>query len=648
MRRDDRGNQNAETARERLRSAPKVSLRGMLTIPFILQVMAVVGLVGYLSYRNGQQSIEDLTDRLMDAVSKRIEQKLATYLESPRLVNQMASDAVRRGALTLDLERSDLQREQYLWQQMQLFPNLSWISLASERGDSVGVWRPGENRDLQISLSNPSTQSYVTYYDTDDRGIRTALLKVEKPEFDPRERPWYRAALAARQTVWTPIYAGFTPGTVSVAASQALYDRSDRRVGVIGADLSLSGIQKFLAQNPVSASGQTFVIERSGLLVASSSQESPFQRLKGQSPQRVRALDSKTPLIRAAARSLFKEVKDFKTIQQSQKYYFSTDDRGQFVKVLPFSVKGGLDWLIVIAVPEADVMAQIHAGTQTTALLCLGTLAAAIALNSLLSRWLIEPVVELSQASQRIAQGDFTGQIETPKIRELSTLADSFRQMGQEIQQSRQQLEDYSRSLEQKVNERTQALQQEVRHRATAEAALQAANQELQRLAYIDGLTQIANRRQFDEHMAQEWRRLKREQRPLSIILCDVDYFKQYNDAYGHQVGDDCLRNIAHAIASAARRPPDLAARYGGEEFAMLLPNTSLEGAVEVASYIQAYIKSLQMPHRQSRVGPYVTVSCGVTSTIPTESMVPLQLLAQVDRALYQAKSAGRDRIAIA
>jgi diguanylate cyclase (GGDEF)-like protein len=270
-----------------------------------------------------------------------------------------------------------------------------------------------------------------------------------------------------------------------------------------------------------------------------------------------------------------------------------------------------------------------------------------ILLNTLIGRWLAKPIIGLSKASQKIAQGDFSPQVRAPRILELSTLADSFTQMSQEIQESRQQLEDYSRSLEQKVSDRTQALQQEVQFRTEAEVALQSANEELQRLAYLDGLTQIANRRKFDERLSQEWRRLKRDQLPLSLILCDVDYFKQYNDSYGHQVGDDCLYKVAYVLAIAARRPPDLAARYGGEEFAVLLPNTSLEGAVEVAKKIQVQIKALQLPHQRSGVSQYVTVSFGVASMIPAETKTPEQFLAQVDRALYQAKVEGRDRIAV-
>jgi diguanylate cyclase (GGDEF)-like protein len=617
----------------------------MLIVPFIIEVVSIVALVGYLSYRNGQRSVQDLTNQLMDAVSKQIEQKLTSYLDTPFLVNQINSDAVRRGTLNLDLEGSNPQTEQYLWQQMQLFRNLTWISLGTENGDSLGVWRPGDGEDLQISFSNRSTQHFGNYYATDRQGKRTVRLKIERPAYDPRTRPWYQEAIAAKRGIWTSIYAGFTPGTIFIAASQPLYNADGKLLGVSGVDISLLEIQSFLTQNPVTPNSQIFLIERSGLLVASSSQEPPFKLVKGLKPTRLSIQDSQIPLIRATAQSLYQQFGDLNQIKQQHQLYFIIDGRGKFVQVLPFKREGGLDWLIVVVVPESDVMAQIQAGRETTIWLCLGALMAVIVLNILISRWLVKPIIGLSQASQKIAQGDFSYQVPAPKIRELFTLANSFNQMSQEIQQSRQQLEDYSRSLAEKVSHRTQALQAEIERRAAAEVALQSANEELQRLAYLDGLTQIANRRRFDERLNQEWLRLKREQLPLSLIICDVDYFKQYNDTYGHQAGDDCLCQVAQAIAAATRRSSDLVARYGGEEFVVLLPNTPLEGAMEVASLIQTQIKSLQIPHRKSQVSQYITASFGVVSTIPTEATTPEQLLQQVDDALYQAKSEGRDRI---
>ncbi|WP_228057249.1 diguanylate cyclase domain-containing protein [Tychonema sp. LEGE 07203] len=176
---------------------------------------------------------------------------------------------------------------------------------------------------------------------------------------------------------------------------------------------------------------------------------------------------------------------------------------------------------------------------------------------------------------------------------------------------------------------------------------LQAANLKLERLATLDALTQLANRRRFDQYLEIEWRRQAREQTPLSLILCDIDSFKSYNDTYGHPGGDECLRQVACAIGDAVDRPADLVARYGGEEFAVILPNTEIQGAVRVAEHIQLKISALQVPHAGSQVSQYVTVSLGVASMVPAFESGASILIAAADRALYEAKRLGRDRIQV-
>lgn len=178
-----------------------------------------------------------------------------------------------------------------------------------------------------------------------------------------------------------------------------------------------------------------------------------------------------------------------------------------------------------------------------------------------------------------------------------------------------------------------------------AESALQKANQQLQQLATRDGLTKIANRRRLDAWISKEWRRLTREKAPLSVIMCDIDHFKRYNDTYGHQMGDDCLKQVAKAIAHTARRSADLAARYGGEEFLVALPNTTVDGAVQVAREIQAAVQALKRPHANSPASPFVTLSMGLAATVPDAGRTHGQLIEAADQALYEAKKKGRNRI---
>ncbi|MGB3193137.1 MAG: diguanylate cyclase [Limnoraphis sp.] len=176
-----------------------------------------------------------------------------------------------------------------------------------------------------------------------------------------------------------------------------------------------------------------------------------------------------------------------------------------------------------------------------------------------------------------------------------------------------------------------------------AEEALRTAYIELERLAKIDGLTQIANRRYFDEYLEREWKRLAREKQFLSLILCDVDCFKLYNDFYGHPSGDYCLKEIAQAISRTARRPADLVARYGGEEFVIVLPNTTLIGGLKVANLIRQEVKKLKILHAKSIVDSSVTVSLGVSTTIPHLELSPKTLIRVADEALYKAKNKGRN-----
>jgi len=164
-------------------------------------------------------------------------------------------------------------------------------------------------------------------------------------------------------------------------------------------------------------------------------------------------------------------------------------------------------------------------------------------------------------------------------------------------------------------------------------------------LASFDGLTQVSNRRRFDEYLDQQWRQMAREQSPLSIVLCDIDFFKQYNDTYGHLLGDDCLKMIAQAIAQTLKRPTDLLCRYGGEEFVILLPKTDMHGAAIVAQHIQTTISDLKILHAQSTVSAYVTLSIGIATTLPDRKVLPHSLLDEADHYLYRAKQQGRARI---
>ena len=184
-----------------------------------------------------------------------------------------------------------------------------------------------------------------------------------------------------------------------------------------------------------------------------------------------------------------------------------------------------------------------------------------------------------------------------------------------------------------------------VRARVRTHLTLKLQSDLLRSMALIDGLTGVANRRKFNEDILADWRLCFREQKPLSLILVDVDYFKRYNDRYGHQAGDDCLKSVAQTLSATVRRPYDLVARYGGEEFACVLPNTVLSGAVEIAERMQERVRTLGIEHSASDVDHVLTISLGVATLTPTGELGFEALIEAADKQLYEAKNAGRARV---
>ena len=178
-----------------------------------------------------------------------------------------------------------------------------------------------------------------------------------------------------------------------------------------------------------------------------------------------------------------------------------------------------------------------------------------------------------------------------------------------------------------------------------AERALTRSNEELERLSGLDPLTGLANRRTLDTYLTREWGRLRRHRQPVAVLLCDVDAFKAFNDCYGHQAGDACLRQVAGILASTVRRTSDLAARYGGEEFVLVLPATDLDGAMRVGEQVRALVAALGIAHDRSEVAPVVTISIGVACAGGDELAEPGVVLTWADEALYVAKRSGRNRV---
>ncbi len=415
----------------------RLSLRSLLIIPFVLQIAGAVGTVGYLSFINGQKSVNDLLLQLQSEASNRINEKIDNYLHVPHLLNQASRNAIQyRSQTTLNL--NDLER--FFWRQLQSFESVHYTCWGSEAGLYTGVARLANGSFNIEAVDDLASQKYLTY-GVSDRGDRSKPLKTD-PKYDVRTRPWYKQALAAKQATWSSVYIWFNQSEMSTDAVLPLYNSAGQAIGVLATPLKLSRIKDYLRQIKISPNGQSFIIERSGLLIASSGDDAPFRVVANQKePQRISASESQNPLIRATGEYLAHKLTEAQIEQPTQLEFGQNGDR-QFVRVTPFQDGLGVQWWTVVVIPEKDLMGQIHANTRTTILLCLGALALATLLGFYTSHWITRPILRLQQASEAISAGDRDRVVEISSIRELTGLAKAFNQMAAQLKTSFTKLED--------------------------------------------------------------------------------------------------------------------------------------------------------------------------------------------------------------
>jgi signal transduction histidine kinase len=429
-----------------------ISLPVILVGPFVLQIFAIVGLVGYLSFRNGQRSIDDLAQQLQQEVGIRIDQHLDTYLALPHQINEMNRDAIEQGLLNpKDIKSSG----RYFWKQSQVFKQFSYTgySLSNQAGAGAGRWLKGH--DIVIS-QHPAGGLQDNTYSADAQGNRVKL--VLQQDYNAIIEDWYTQTIKAGKPIWSRIYTaeGFD-NYVTASANTPIYDQNRQIIGVLAIDLLLSDISQFLHQLKVSKSGQVFILERDGQLIASSGKYPVVFKQKDQF-KRHRAVDSPDPLIKAIAQGIQQKFTTWQSIQSFQTFDLAIDGQRQYLQVMPWKDEYGIDWLVVVSVPESDFTAQINANTRTTAFLCLGALGIATLLGIQTSRWIAKPILALDQATKAIASGNLEQQIAPIQIQELDSVGQSFNYMTAQLQASFADLERSNLELEDRVNDRTQAL----------------------------------------------------------------------------------------------------------------------------------------------------------------------------------------------
>jgi methyl-accepting chemotaxis protein len=442
----------------------KTSLRYIVIGLFLVPLFAAVGLTVWVSTRSSQKTINDLARQLQTEVGNRVASHLDYYLSTPKQINQINLDAKDLGILDLE-DFSTIGK--YFWKQMRVL-NIGYINYANNQGEFIGIERLNSGQLLINEVSRNKTGGKLYVYQTDDQGNRTKL--IDRKTYDPRTEDWYADAARVKQPLWSQIYQWEDkPEIMSISSSYPVFE-DKKFVGVIGIDLIISQINQFLNQLNLGKSTRVFLVEQNGLLIANSG-NSPAYTINGGKPERLHAESSSDPLIRATVQHVETTLGKFEQIQTTWLSSFSFEGEQRFVQVLPWQDKLGLNWRIVVVTSESDFMAQMNANTRNALILCGVILLVAAGLAVLASRWLTDPLIRLSQASKAIAAGDLDQNIDVKSIGELGVLAQSFNQMVQQLRTSFNELELTNKVLEQRVMERTaalqtesQALQQEVDH----------------------------------------------------------------------------------------------------------------------------------------------------------------------------------------
>ncbi|NJL88681.1 MAG: diguanylate cyclase [Coleofasciculaceae cyanobacterium SM2_1_6] len=621
-----------------------IPLQWVLIVPFVFQILLAVGLTGWLSWQSGQTAVQMLVNELQNNISDRIQIRTQNFLSTPIQVNQINAREIQ--STHLDLNNSEQIIRHFITLQ-QIFPQINHISIGKEDGTYIAVRQSKTKGFLDLLLVNPQEPKSIYNYLADEQGKRILLKRIGR-NYDPRDRPWYKEAVQAGKPGWSDIYNYFDATTTGISHLYPLYAQQIVTpsqanppanpqgptpklplIGVLATDFDLVDISSFLQSIVIGKTGQAFILERNYNLVASSHPENLFTIDRGKT-LRVRADQSKNSLIREAALNLRTIFPELEAVKKKEELILTTGGK-KFVQIRPLIQEEGLDWLLVVVIPKADFTKEIDRNAYITLGICLIIFLLSSLLSFTIYRQLSDWILRFSHAAQAISFGQLASPDPepVPRIRELAILARAIDQMRQQLHDSFTTLETTNRDLEERVMWRT--------------AELQEANQNLQYLATIDALTGAANRRHFNDYLEQQWRQALRYKHPLTLIICDVDCFKIYNDTYGHQAGDKCLQQVVAAICGVVKRPQDLVARYGGEEFAVILPDTHLEGARSMAMEIIKAVADLKIPNARSTVAPHVTISLGFCCVVPTLELSIDQLITTADQALYAAKEQGRN-----
>lgn len=597
----------------------KIKLQYLFIGAILLILIPAIAIQSWLSYRLAQGSTTKFQEQLASEVSARIFDKVMLFFEAPKMVVHYNTEQFKNGEL--DIEKPQEIQRNFLLQLAEM-PVLTFVSIGTVDGEYYAVSRPpfGQNRALRYVQATKDDGFLMTHYHVNDDNQRGDLIQRDTVPYDPRIRPWFKAAVEHNSTGWYPAYRYVPYDAMGIGMSAPLYNGTGNLVGVITADVALLQLSQSLSSIAKELGGIAFLFDDGDELLASSTPEQLYELKDDHSTVRVKAIDSSNNLIRVASQIILQKSElQGRTGAEINNERYLLDWRKSRLPDGPATT-------VVSVLPQSQFDALPRGLFINFTILGSAVVGIFLVLTIFASKWIANPLVKLAEWATRLGQGEWGEMNSRPSpIAEVESLSNALRFMSESAK-------NHADNLQKEVAART--------------AELERANIDLEKLSRTDGLTGLANRRRFDEVIAQEVARANRQKEPLALIMIDVDHFKEYNDHYGHIAGDNCLVQVASILRENLHRPGDLATRYGGEEFAVIVSNCDSREVMALAEILRKKIEQAGIEHSMSSSG-VVTASFGAAALMQNENNYPEKLIKAADQALYKAKNLGRNCVEI-
>ena len=555
-----------------------ISLRVVLLVPLVLQLALTAGLISLIGYQGKQQAAAQLATRSQQLAGQQVREYLGDYLRTPQQVIRLMADAVASGLLD-PADRPAVIR--YLWLLQRTFPDAPYLNYGWANGDFIGLGQvDNTNTRPFLETAKAGSIARLELIRLDDAG-RPAGLERIKPFGDFRSDGWYEAPIRAGRPVWTPIYNWVdAPEVMAMGAGMPIY-RGGVLVGVAGVDVFLANIGRYLRSLPISETGAIYIVERDGRLVADASGRLPFAIVEGRGVRR-RAQDAADRQISSSARALLQRNGNFGQLDRPQQLRLPVDGAPAQVRVEPYRDGQGLDWRIVVVMPESEIYGNLSKGAMGQLLVSL----LAIVISGLIALLVVEFVIRrlerLITSTDAIAEGDLSQSVELGWIQEMARLAMSFNTMASRLRRSFSTLRSRNREIARLVNQRTEELASSVRELQQERVLRQSLEMNLLEGArgslggpLADPDTGLFNHQGLERRLEGSLSSKTAAAQPLALAVLAVGAVQPV------QPDTDQTQLLAEQLELLAARDHGLAAHIGHERFALLLPGQDGQSALE-------------------------------------------------------------------